>query len=50
MATATVDGQSDVEGTPPATKVRRADSILNHTTKAIEIETSKRASRSRAGA
>jgi len=25
-------------GTPPATKVRAADSILNHTTKAIEIE------------
>ena len=24
--------------TPPATKVRAADSILNHTTKAIEIE------------
>ena len=23
---------------PPATKVRAADSILNHTTKAIEIE------------
>jgi len=25
-------------GTPPATRVRAADSILNHTTKAIEIE------------
>lgn len=25
-------------GTPPATKVRAADSILDHTTKAIEIE------------
>jgi transposase-like protein len=25
-------------GTPPATKVRAADSILNHTAKAIEIE------------
>ena len=25
-------------GTPLATKVRAADSILNHTTKAIEIE------------
>jgi hypothetical protein len=24
--------------TPPATKVRAADSILNHTTKAIETE------------
>ena len=24
--------------TPPATKVRAADSILNHTAKAIEIE------------
>jgi hypothetical protein len=24
--------------TPPATKVRAADSVLNHTTKAIEIE------------
>ena len=24
--------------TPPAAKVRAADSILNHTTKAIEIE------------
>ena len=25
-------------GTPPATRVRAADSILNHTSKAIEIE------------
>jgi hypothetical protein len=25
-------------GTPPATRVRAADSILDHTTKAIEIE------------
>ena len=25
-------------GTPPATRVRSADSILDHTTKAIEIE------------
>ena len=25
-------------GTPPATRVRAADSILNHTTKAIEIQ------------
>jgi len=25
-------------GTPPATRVRAADSILNHTTKSIEIE------------
>jgi hypothetical protein len=25
-------------GTPPATKVRVADSILNHTAKAIELE------------
>jgi hypothetical protein len=41
MSTAAVSTLGKVmvdPGTPPATKVRAADSILNHTTKAIEIE------------
>jgi hypothetical protein len=41
MASAAVSTLAKVmvdPGTPPATKVRAADSILNHTTKAIEIE------------
>jgi transposase-like protein len=41
MATAAVTTLGKVmldPGTPPATKVRAADSILNHTAKAIELE------------